>query len=709
MNTIPYGSEDAQLGARKAVGGPGRTPGFSGPEGGAGSPACRWCGRPLAEVDARCAECGHSQALLPIEVERNRRLEWMETSRTSGASGDEARKKFDELYRGAMMYLETNTRKSRTGIIGDTDAHHTRSIELVQKLIEQEPLRREGYELLARLYEGEGNLKGAAACYREIMLRHPEDQATRKKYCAVMRSAPRRPPAVVRIQGAVCFSLAWMGFWILQSAEWAPWPLLLLGFGSLGGLLFFLLMLLEKRGSGRVTVEPRIDPVAFEPVPLPERRLTWGEEARRARWLAEVIEQHTNVRVPVLSPWRFLISLSLCLLLTVVFAVVVWINRSPQVFLALPAGFFLILYGLEIQPRARVAYVLLQHFREESEAPWADPDLPFVPRGTDRKVQGEFMVDHPDEFPLRWALSPHPYGIHLHDILDSIQQTLNRHWTFHRHYEEAGVTRHYSIYFPAGRRILGLLAGGNFAMAVSLAAIVMVTGSTQEIRYRRDMGTGFVHLSSSWENFQRGNLAAASERGAEAMKQFVAAEDEFPGRALPSLFAAMSFEAQGMTMDAEAAYQRAASKPKTSRPILRVVNNEFGNFLLRQQRLDEAAALYEEAHASAPQDPDISNNLGQLHFLREDYVKAASAFRESLSSPAGHALAQTNLGRVYEFMNDAERAREYYQKAIDAYPRHHHTDYARQRMAARLDPRDLKPVVLPVRHDLVARPGQAAG
>jgi Tfp pilus assembly protein PilF len=656
------------------------------------SPCCRRCGRPHGGRRTTCPVCGNAQSLSSAERHRLRNLQRNAAPDNVEIAAIGAR--FEQQYQELISFIDTHCRKVGSGLRGDSAFEHDRAMELAEGLIDTDPSRPEGYEWLARLCEGADRRDRAAACYRELMLRYPDDQATRTKYKAVTRCPVRRPPQLDRLFAVLCFALAWMSFWLLQGVGWLPVRFLFPGVAVCGLLIYFLMIRLQRRGVGRLSVEPGIAQPPFEPVPLPESRLSWRDEARRARWLAGVIREHTNVRVPILSPYRVILSILLSLVLTLALCVVTWINRSPSVFLALPAGIFLIYYFLLIRPRMQLAYILLQHFREETDTLWADPDLPFQPQSATRPPRGEFLIEHPDEVPVRWAWQALPYGYHVRDVLDSVQQTLNRHWEFHAYYQSAAIARRYEIFPPIGGRVLGVFAFGNFSLALILAVVLLFTGSSQELLYRQEMAFGFSGLWDAWRGFEEGAAADAADFNIHARANFANAERIFPERALPALCAAFSYEIQGLPTEAEAAYRRALAKRGLSGPTRMIVLNDYANYLHRQERFEEAEQRYREALDLAPFDADVLNNLGQVKFRQAFYDEAERYLRRAVEARGDHGFALANLGRVYEFQGDPTRARLYYEGAVDSQPHHPHTQYAVARLASGLDLRDNEPITL---------------
>ena len=69
------------------------------------------------------------------------------------------------------------------------------------------------------------------------------------------------------------------------------------------------------------------------------------------------------------------------------------------------------------------------------------------------------------------ALAPHPYSADRQGVLDSLQQALNRHWSFHRFYDHLRVLEPFGCPMPIGFRRLSFLA-----LLITIGSVGAVVG-----------------------------------------------------------------------------------------------------------------------------------------------------------------------------------------------------------------------------------------
>ncbi len=93
-----------------------------------------------------------------------------------------------------------------------------------------------------------------------------------------------------------------------------------------------------------------------------------------------------------------------------------------------------------------------------------------------------------------------------------------------------------------------------------------------------------------------------------------------------------------------------------------------GTALLRQGRLDEAAAAYTISLEVYPGATAV-DGLGCVAFARNDMELAEKLYLRSLAFDPWYVDAARNLAAVYEHTNRAQSARELYQRVLNADPR----------------------------------------
>src|SRR5262249_19269542 len=90
----------------------------------------------------------------------------------------------------------------------------------------------------------------------------------------------------------------------------------------------------------------------------------------------------------------------------------------------------------------------------------------------------------------------------------------------------------------------------------------------------------------------------------------------------------------------------------------------LGHILARQDKLDEAAASYEQALRLKPDDPEAHNNLGIVLGKLNRLDEAAARFRQALGLKPDHADAHNNLGSVLEKQDKLEEATACFHQAL---------------------------------------------
>lgn len=92
--------------------------------------------------------------------------------------------------------------------------------------------------------------------------------------------------------------------------------------------------------------------------------------------------------------------------------------------------------------------------------------------------------------------------------------------------------------------------------------------------------------------------------------------------------------------------------------------NALGRLLLNQQRFDEAVSIYEDLAEKTNRHPEVMTALGLIHYQREDYVRAADAFRQSLDKQPSNDAVRFYLAASLEATGQIAEARDIYD-AID--------------------------------------------
>ncbi len=106
------------------------------------------------------------------------------------------------------------------------------------------------------------------------------------------------------------------------------------------------------------------------------------------------------------------------------------------------------------------------------------------------------------------------------------------------------------------------------------------------------------------------------------------------------------------------------ASPATPRP-----RTELANLYFDAERYDDAIKWYSEALKLAPNDVDVSTDLGVSYYYTNQADKALEQFSHSLKINPKHSKTLLNVGIVRAFgKQDLEGAQEAWQQAIQNAP-----------------------------------------
>ncbi|MBI1292338.1 tetratricopeptide repeat protein [bacterium] len=605
---------------------------------------CRMCGHKNAVEVLICGICESPMQLTAVEQERaedrDRRANFdpWEVRVQAKAIND-----FEKYYQKARDLAETS----------DVQA----AIENCRHALHEDPLRKDGYLLLASLYERTGKNDEAATCYREVLLIDPGEVIVRQKIESLL-SLSQQPLRFSPVGAALAGLVWWALFWIVIGIDSAGWYLRL-PLCVIGAVLTWKLWQLQERSS-KITVPAAQGVTVERPRALPTEVLSWRGQDRQAAELAKEISAHTGTPVPTLSSRRLLMAIALSLVALLALVALAWGGHAPLALVAWPALAGLAFYLLEIHPRAYTAHVLLRHAYEETTSPWVDPHRPFKPNR--RQVLGEFLVTSFNEFPIRWALRPHPYGDHRQGVLNSLQQTLNRHWACHQFYNGLHVVRDIEMPKPPGIAHAASAFSVVLLLAVVGTAYHLTSKSAREERFEDSMRLGYQNLLDGQPLVARGYFLEASIAS--------------PRNAVAALYSGHALNALERPAEAERAFRVAVSLS----PNEPVPHNDYGNFLQRRGRLREATTQYELALRSEPQNADILSNLGSAFYKLKEYDEAAKTLAKAVEADPNHSRAHTSLGLALEALGKWSEAEAAFRNAVRVAPDVDYTNVARTRL-----------------------------
>lgn len=101
----------------------------------------------------------------------------------------------------------------------------------------------------------------------------------------------------------------------------------------------------------------------------------------------------------------------------------------------------------------------------------------------------------------------------------------------------------------------------------------------------------------------------------------------------------------------------------------------LGYVLVAEQKLDDAANAFRRSLELQPDQTESVFQLGEIALDRGDRQSAADSFQKVLERDPHHAGALTDLGEIAYRANEFEKAQQYLDDAVTAYPRYQKAHY----------------------------------
>ena len=95
------------------------------------------------------------------------------------------------------------------------------------------------------------------------------------------------------------------------------------------------------------------------------------------------------------------------------------------------------------------------------------------------------------------------------------------------------------------------------------------------------------------------------------------------------------------------------------------IDTTLGFVYLAMDKMELAEASFKDVLSRYPAEEDARLGLGEVHYLNGNAMKAEDCFRAVLSINQQNARAWCNLGVIYHRLNNYERAKIYYETAIE--------------------------------------------
>ena len=166
--------------------------------------------------------------------------------------------------------------------------------------------------------------------------------------------------------------------------------------------------------------------------------------------------------------------------------------------------------------------------------------------------------------------------------------------------------------------------------------------------------------------FALGQLYVISGRIERAEQVFRGLLDRDPRHADALMGLASALEARGQLADAERSYREAVRVE----PGYWNTHNSLGTFLVQNGRSAESVGPFTRVTDLAPGNSTGYNNLGAAQIMTGQLAGAAGSFERSLELEPGRA-AYSNLGTVYFFRHEYDKALDMFSRAIGLAPEDH--------------------------------------
>lgn len=190
-----------------------------------------------------------------------------------------------------------------------------------------------------------------------------------------------------------------------------------------------------------------------------------------------------------------------------------------------------------------------------------------------------------------------------------------------------------------------------------VAIIQPLIGKTSTVpSIMNDDFVNHLFISSLYSQGKRGKLAIDS-----ANKAYVLAQDA-ERKQIAKLTLATAQQRSGDFAAAETTL-RELLRQNSRNPI---ALNNLGYFLVeRNQKLDEALSLIEQAVRIDPTNPSYLDSLGWANFQLGKYTEAEKHLKNAAKYDASSATIQEHLGDVYQKLNKSDLAKRAWQKALN--------------------------------------------
>jgi tetratricopeptide (TPR) repeat protein len=153
------------------------------------------------------------------------------------------------------------------------------------------------------------------------------------------------------------------------------------------------------------------------------------------------------------------------------------------------------------------------------------------------------------------------------------------------------------------------------------------------------------------------------QRLEDAISQYEAVLTKDPNYVAGYMALGTIYDQKGDGEKAEIHYRKAL---KIKNDFAPAANNLAWNLAERGKNLDEALGFAQIAKEQMPDNPSVMDTLGWIYYLKESYLSAIAEFNDSLSREPDNAIINYHMGMAQYRNNQADKAKLYLEKALEA-------------------------------------------
>jgi superkiller protein 3 len=223
-----------------------------------------------------------------------------------------------------------------------------------------------------------------------------------------------------------------------------------------------------------------------------------------------------------------------------------------------------------------------------------------------------------------------------------------------------------------GKKLLAIVIGTVFV----LAAITYLAKNKIEIKIKPNVNDnnavaetvkeGVSFAPGAEEHFKKGHQALKSKQLDEALKEFEKAAEMSPKTAVAQYWAGMTYFYKKEPERAIVRFKKVLDLEPNNYHALAMIGKILS---FDKNKLDEAIIYLKKALAISPEYADAHFDLARVYAQKGDMNRALAEFHLIFRAEMRYGLYHYELGRIFESMKAADRAKNEYKRALQLNPR----------------------------------------